>query len=116
MDEQTQAVTASRRRSRAEAGQLVVEYETSGLSRIEFCRRRGISLATLARYRQRQGQGETVPGNRWIAVEVSGAAPALAPTAGRGLAVALPGSRRIEVGRGFDTHTLVQLLGVLERR
>jgi hypothetical protein len=27
----------------------------------------------------------------------------------------LPGGRRIEVGRGFDSRTLVQLLGVLER-
>lgn len=116
MDEQTQAVAVSRRRSRAEAGQLVVEYEASGVSGVEFCRRRGISLATLARYRKRQAQGETAPGNRWIAVEVSGAGRELAAAAGRGLAVVLPGGRRIEVGRGFDVHTLVQLLGVLERR
>ncbi len=116
MDEQTQAVTVSRRRSHAEAGQLVVEYETSGLSRADFCRERGLSLATLARYRKRQAQGETAPGNRWVAVEVSGAAPALAAAVGSGLAVALPGGRRIEVGRGFDAHTLVQLLDVLERR
>jgi hypothetical protein len=27
----------------------------------------------------------------------------------------LPGGRRIEIGRGFDAHTLAQLLGVLER-
>jgi hypothetical protein len=32
----------------------------------------------------------------------------------KGLAVALTGGRRIEVGRGFDAPTLVQLLGVLE--
>lgn len=116
MDEQTQAVTVSRRRSRAEVAQLVVEYETSGLSRADFCRERGLSLATLVRYRKRQAQGEKAPGNRWVAVEVSGAYPALAAAAGSGLAVALPGGRRIEVGRGFDARTLVQLLGVLERR
>ena len=116
MDEQTQAVTVSRRRSHAEAGQLVVEYETSGLSRADFCRERGLSLATLARYCKRQPQGETAPGDRWIAVEVTASAPALAGAAGSGLAVSLPGGRRIEVGRGFDAHTLVQLLGVLERR
>jgi hypothetical protein len=29
--------------------------------------------------------------------------------------VVLPGGRRIEIGRGFDARTLVQLLGVLER-
>ncbi len=116
MDEQAQAVTVTRRRSRAEAGQLVAEYETSGLSRADFCRERGLSLATLVRYRKRQAQGETAPGNRWVAVEVFGTAPALAAAAGSGLAVALSGGRRIEVGRGFDARTLVQLLGVLERR
>jgi hypothetical protein len=35
---------------------------------------------------------------------------------GSGLAVALSGGRRIEVSCGFDSSTLVQLLGVLERR
>src|ERR1019366_186815 len=44
-------------------------------------------------------------GNRWMAVEVSGAGPARES----GLVVALPGGRRIEVGRGFDARTLAQL-------
>jgi hypothetical protein len=35
--------------------------------------------------------------------------------ASSGLAVALPSGRRIEIGRGFDAHTLVLLLSVLER-
>ena len=116
MDEQSQTVTVSRRRSRAEAEQLVAEYEASGLSRTEFCRGRGLSLATLGRYRKQQSQGETTPGNRWIAVEVSSTASAPAAASGSGLVVALPGGRRIEVGRGFDTDTLVRLLSVLERR
>jgi hypothetical protein len=90
---------------------LVGEYEASGLSRVEFCRKQELSLATLARYRKRRAQGEVVAGNRWVAVEVSGAGPARES----GLAVALPGGRRIEVGRGFDARTLAQLLGVLER-
>jgi len=116
VDEQTQGVAGSRRRSRSEARQLVVEYEASGVSRVEFCRRRGISLATLARYRKRQGESKTETGNRWIAVEVSSTAPAVVPATGSGLAVALPGGRRIEVERGFDAHTLLELVGVLERR
>jgi hypothetical protein len=37
------------------------------------------------------------------------------PLGSSGLAVALPGGRRIEVGCGFDAQTLVQLLSVLER-
>ena len=47
-------VDVRRRRSRAEAEQLVVEYEASGMSRAEFCQKQGLSLATLARYRKRR--------------------------------------------------------------
>lgn len=94
--------------------QLVAAYEASGLSRVEFCRKEGLSLARLARYRKRRAQGEAVAGNRWVAVEVSGG-PAADSGAGGGLTLALPGGRRIEVGRGFDAATLARLLGVLER-
>ena len=93
----------------------MAEYRASGLSRVEFCRRRGFSVATLARYLKRQAQDETLPADRWVAAEVSGACARPDSAAGGGLAVALPGGRRIEVGRGFDACTLVQLLGVLER-
>jgi hypothetical protein len=72
-------------------------------------------LATLARYRKRQAQGNPAAGNRWLEVKEAAARPALEGRASSGLAVALPGGRRIEVGRGFDTHTLAQLLDVLER-
>jgi hypothetical protein len=92
---------------------LVAEYEVSGLSRVEFCRKQGLSLATLARYRKRQGQGQAV--GSWLAVEVKGATPVGAGGGSSGLAVALAGGRRIEVERGFDAPTLVKLLGVLER-
>ena len=66
-----------RRRSRAEAGQLVAEYEASGLSQVEFCREQGLSLATLARYRKRQTQGNPAAGNRWVEVKESAGRPAL---------------------------------------
>ena len=115
MDQQAQTVEVRRRRSRAEAEQLVAAYETSGLSHIEFCRKQGLSRATLARYRKRQAHGAVVPGNRWVAVEVSAGRPRLESGASSGLAVALAGGRRIEVGCGFDAGTMAQLLGVLER-
>ena len=107
-----------RRRSRAEAEELVAAYQASGLSRVEFCREHGLSLATLARYRkqQRQAPGEPAGGNRWLEVEVSGVAAAVESGTSSGLAIALTGGRRIEVGRGFDSPTLVQLLSVLEGR
>jgi len=115
VDEQTRVVEVRRRRSRAEAGQLVAEYEASGLSQVEFCRERGLSLATLSRYRKRQAQGSPAAGNRWVEVKEYAGRPVLEDRAGSGLAVALPSGRRIEIGRGFDAHTLAQLMGVLER-
>ena len=115
MDDQAQAVEVQRRRSRAEAEQVVAEYEASGLSQVEFCRKQGLGLATLARYRKRQAQDKAVVGSRWLAVEVSGGSSTPGSTAHSGLALALAGGRRIEVGRGFDGRTLVQLLGVLDR-
>ena len=104
-----------RRRGRAEIEQLVAEFEASGRTRTAFCQDRGLSLATLARYRRRQPQpasGEAGGAKRWLAVEVAG------PTVGggvSGLAVALAGGRRIEIGRGFDAGTLRQLVLALEQ-
>lgn len=100
-----------RRRSRAEAEQLVAEYETSGISQEEFCQRHGLALSTLARYRKwRRQQGRDEAGSgRWVAVELSPPQPA-----GSGLAVVLAGGRRIEVGRGFDATTLRELMSLLE--
>ena len=115
MDEQGQAVVVQRRRSQAEIEQVVTEYEASGLSLVEFCRQKGLSLATLARYRKRQARVDAVPGGRWMSVEVSGGSGGLNTGASSGLTVALAGGRRIEVRRGFDSPTLVELVGVLER-
>ena len=98
-------VEARRRRSRAEAGQLVAEYEASGLSRVEFCRKQGLSLATLARYRKRRAQDSRAAGNRWVEVQESAGRPALGGPPSGGLAVALPSGRRIEVGRGSSPAT-----------
>lgn len=114
-DEQGQAAVVQRRRNQAQVEQLVIEYEASGLSRAEFCRQKGLSLATLARYRKRRAQGGAVPGSRWLAVEVSGGGAELETGTSSGLTVALAGGRRIEVWRGFDPRTLGQLVGVLER-
>ena len=115
MDEQTHVVEVRHRRSRAEAGQLVAEYEASGLNQVEFCQKHELSLATLARYRKRQTQGSPAAGNRWVEVKESAGRPVQEDGASSGLAVALPSGRRIEIGRGFDAHTLALLLGVLER-
>src|ERR1039458_7731761 len=108
MNEQ-QVCVVGRRRSRAEVEQLVAEFESSGLSRVEFCRERGLALSTLGRYRKR-GRPVPAPANALLAVEVSGRAPVPLGATGSGLAVVLRGGRRIEVGRGFDTGVLEQLV------
>ena len=94
--------------------QVVAEYESSGLSRIEFCRERGLALSTLGRYRRRRERQAPTGSNALLAVEVSGGAPAPVAAMGSALAVVLRGGRRIEVGRGFDTGALEQLVRVLE--
>lgn len=116
VDEQTQAIKIKRRRSRAEIQQLVAEYEASGLGRTAFCQQRGLSLSTLARYRRRQEltAGGAAEGH-WLAVEVPGSVPVAGGEEASGLAVVLPGGRRIEVDRGFDGDTLQRLLTVMER-
>ena len=91
---------------------MVAEYAAGGMSREEFCQKHGLALSTLAQYqrRRKQAQDEGTGPSRMLAVELSGAHAAGAS----GLAVVLTGGRRIEVGRGFDAQTLVQLVSLLE--
>src|SRR6266852_4332326 len=70
-----------RRRSRAEAEQLVAGFEASGLRRREFCLKHGVALSTLDfwRKRRRQEQGRQKPdagakvssNGRLVAVELA---------------------------------------------
>ena len=101
-----------RHRSRAEADQIAVEYEASGLSREAFCKQKDVPLKTLARYvvRYRKQRAAGTEARRWVAVEVAGNSGC-----GGELYVLLSGGRRIEVKRGFDAGTLRQLVTVLEQ-
>jgi hypothetical protein len=122
VEQQTPGIVWGRRRSRAEAEQVVQEFEASGLRQLEFCRQKGLGLSTLVRYRQWRREKETQEKvgneNRWLAVEVAGHCGAggngVTRTANR-LAVVLAGGRRIEVEPGFDAPTLLQLMSLLER-
>ena len=113
MNEQ-QVCAVRRRRSRHEVEQLVAEFESSGLSQIEFCRERRLALSTLGRYRSRQQRQASAGSNALLAVEVCGRATAPIAATGSALAVVLRSGRRIEVGRGFDAGALEQLVRVLE--
>jgi len=119
-----------RRRSRAEAEQLVAGFEASGLRRREFCLKQGVALSTLDfwRKRRRQERGAIASsrlgtpnadarakvgnGDRLVAVEL---ADLPVGAVGGGLAVVVSRGRRIDVSRGFDAATLERLLAVLEQ-
>ena len=101
-----------RNRSRAEADQLAVEYEASGLSQQEFCQERELSLKSLGRYltryrKQKAGGAEHQP-QKFVAVEIA------RPHCDGELTVLLSSGLRVEVKPGFDAGALRQLLAVLE--
>ena|SRR5437660_12052500 len=108
-------VVVKRRRGPAEIEQLVVEFAKSGMKAREFCVGRGLSLSTLQRYRNKQGQkgGGTNSEGRLVPVEL--ASRPWRSECGRGWAVVLGSGRKIEVPDDFDEATLERLVGVLER-
>jgi transposase-like protein len=113
---ENQEVETRKRRSREEVKRLVAEFEASGIRRNEFCRTRGIALSTLQRHLKRHGSGigRAKAGNRLVAVEVSGQEPKTNSQRACALEVVLPGGRRIEVRREFDSATLGRVVKVLE--
>lgn len=119
MSEEQAVAAGVQRRSRAEADQLVAEFEASGLGRREFCAQRGVALGTLDLYRKRQRRAaasvEPRSGAKLVPVELSGATTSKCEPLGSGLTVVLANGK-IEVGRNFDEATLKRLLGVLEAR
>jgi hypothetical protein len=112
-------VRGFRRRSRAEASQLVVEFEQSGLKRKEFCAAHGLSMHTLDAWRRRAARPgvdekivpvelvETCHTGRGLMSVVS-AQPSVT------LRVVLPSGLRIEVEPGFDGVELRRLIAALE--
>ena len=102
-----------RRRSRAEAEDLVREFEVSGLTRQAFSAGRGMSVAALDKYRRQHGHSTVRGAGRLVAVEVI--AGVSASKICSALRVELTNGRRIEVGSGFDAATLKRLLSVLEQ-
>jgi transposase-like protein len=112
-------VEAFRRRSWAEAAQLVEEFEQSGLRRKEFCAAQGLSVHTLDAWRRRASR--SVGDEKIVPVELveahdSGRGRMLAISAQqRGqLRVVLPSGLRIEVEPGFDGLELRRLIAALE--
>jgi hypothetical protein len=114
-----QRVSAHKRRTRAEVQQLVAEFMNSGMRRSEFCRSRDLSFSTLDRRlkkRRWKRRRRPVPSaGRLLKVALAAKKSPTQYDATCGLAVVLPGGRRIEVHPDFDTSTFERLVSVLER-
>src|SRR5712692_3965291 len=112
-------LSAPRRRTRAEVQQLVAEFVSSGMRRSEFCRSRGLSFSTLDRHlkkrRWKRRRRPVSSAGRLVKVELAAKKSARHRDATCGLAVVLPGGRRIEVHPDFDTSTFERLVDILER-
>jgi hypothetical protein len=111
-----QKVSAHKRRTRAEVQELVAEFMSSGMGRSEFCRSRRLSFGTLNRHlkeqRWKRKSRLVSSASRLVPVEL---AARKSPMQHCGLAVVLPGGRRIEVHPGFDKNTFERLVSALER-
>jgi hypothetical protein len=109
-------VSLRKRRSRQEIKRLVAEFETSGLRRIEFCRKHNLALGTLQRGLRRRrmeidGQSE---GKRLVEVQTAGIQLNGSGSGTCSLEVVLAEGRRIQVGRDFDAETLARLIRTIE--
>ena len=96
--------------------ELVGECEASGLTRPAFCAGRGLSVATVEKYRRQVAPAphKTAKSEgRLMAVEVMPGVSA--SKLGSALWVELANGRWTEVGGGFDDETLKRLLSVLEQ-
>jgi len=114
-------LSAPKRRTRAEVQKLVAEFMSSGMRRSEFCQSRGLSFSTLdrhlkkQRWKKRRRSRAASSAGRLVPVELAARKPPMQHEPSCGLAVVLPGGRRIEVNPDFDTNTFERLVSALER-
>jgi hypothetical protein len=118
-DDRKTELSAPKRRTRAEVRQLVAEFVSSGMRRSEFCQSRGFSFSTLGRHLKKlrwKSRRKPIPtAGRLVPVELAARKSPKQHELSCGLAVVLPGGRRIEVHPGFDTATFERLVGILEQ-
>jgi hypothetical protein len=112
-------LSTPKRRTRAEVQQLVTEFVSSGMRRSEFCQSRGLSFSTLDRHlkkrRWKRRRRPVSSAGRLVPVELAAEKSPTRHEPSCGLAVVLPGERRIEVHPDFDTNTFERLVSLLER-
>jgi len=97
----------------------VAEFVSSGMRRSEFCQSRGLSFSTLHRHlkkrRWRRKREPISSAGRLVPVELAARKSPTQHEPSCGLAVVLPGGRRIEVHPDFDTSAFERLVSILER-
>jgi len=112
-------LSAPKRRTRAEVQRLVAEFVNSGMRRSEFCQSRSLSFSTLDRHlKKRRWKRRRTPvssAGQLVKVELATKKSPTPHELSCGLAVVLPGGRRIEVHPDFDTETFERLVSLLER-
>lgn len=98
---------------------MVAEFVSSGMRRSEFCKSRGLSFSTLDRHlkkrRWKRRRKSVSSAGRLVPVELAARKSPTRQEPNCGLAVVLPGGRRIEVHPEFDTNTFERLVSALER-
>jgi len=108
-----------KRRTRAEVQELVAEYMSSGMRRNEFCQSRGLSFSTLDRHLKKphwkRRRSPVFPAGQLVKVELAAKKSLTQHESSCGLALILPGGRRIEIHPDFDTSTFERLVSLLER-
>ena len=97
-----------KKRSAEEGRQIIEEFERSGLSRREFCKRSDIPVTTLDYWRWKKAQKR-----RLVEVAIE-KAPADKPEPSAGFAVVLLDGRRIESSWGFRDAELSGLIRIVE--
>ena len=97
----------------------MAEFVSGGMRRSEFCQSRGLSFSTLDRHlkkrRWKRRRRPVFSAGRLVKVELAVEKSPTRHDATCGLAVVLPGGRRIEVHPDFDTNTFERLVSALER-
>jgi hypothetical protein len=91
--------------------QVVDRWKQSGLAVPAFCRREGLNQGTFYHWRwelKRRDRSKTA----FLPVHVIADKPA--PPTGSGIEVVLANGRSLRIGVGFDSHTLVQVVALLE--
>src|SRR4051812_33626140 len=88
-------------------------WQRSGLSVRAFCRAEGVNEPLFYWWRRRLGQAEP---REPAFVPVQVITKPVGEPATQGIEVVLAHGRRLRVGPGFDPHTLVTLIDLLEAR